>query len=57
MRGKKRQKDLNVCVKQTSYSGLDLHVCAPGSQRADVAHSNVAMLATCPRAETKPQVS
>lgn len=55
--GKKRPKDPKVCLGQTSYSDLDLCVCPQGSHKADVAQSDAAMLATCPREETKPQVS
>lgn len=58
MRGKKRQKDPKVCVEHTSYSDLDLHGCAPpSSHRADVTQSDAAVLTTCPRADTKLQVS
>lgn len=58
MSGKKRPKDPKGCVEQTtSYSALDLRVFAPGIHKADVSQSEAARPATCPRAETKPQVS
>lgn len=55
---RKDQKILrSVWDRRAILIWICMHVCPQDSHRADVAQSDAALLATCPRAETKPQVS